>query len=318
MLFGAQNVEVANPAWMSGGFSLGADVVLPYNRIAIIFFAALVVLFVWLLLTRTRLGLYVRAVTQNRTMADCMGIPTPRVDWLTFGLGSGIAGLGGVALSQIGNVGPDLGQSYIIDSFMVVVLGGVGQLAGTLSRPWASARSINFSSLSPEPCSARFSSGHHHSIHSETAPGHVRIERPHRGKLRWTRTLPSEQFYIGVAGPALRSLPRGSSSYSGLRLILPPDNPFYLSDYYVLLLGKIMCYAMVALAMDLIWGYAGILSLGHGLFFALGGYSMGMYLMREIGNEGQYRSFLPDYMVFLDWKEFPWYWAAQNISPWRC
>ena len=71
-----------------------------------------------------------------------------------------------------------------------------------------------------------------------------------------------------------------------------------------------MCYAMVALAMDLIWGYAGILSLGHGLFFALGGYSMGMYLMREIGNEGQYRSFLPDYMVFLDWKEFPWYWAG--------
>ena len=131
-VFGAQNVEVANPAWMSGGFSLGADVVLPYNRVVIIVFAALVVFLVWLFLARTRLGLYVRAVTQNRTMADCMGIPTPRVDWLTFGLGSGIAGLGGVALSQIGNVGPDLGQSYIVDSFMVVVLGGVGQLAGTI------------------------------------------------------------------------------------------------------------------------------------------------------------------------------------------
>ncbi|MGH6629464.1 MAG: urea ABC transporter permease subunit UrtB, partial [Burkholderiales bacterium] len=131
-LFGAQNVEVANPSWMSGGFNLGADVVLPYNRIVIIFFAALVVFLMWLFLARTRLGLYVRAVTQNRSMADCMGIPTPRVDWLTFGLGSGIAGLGGVALSQIGNVGPDLGQSYIVDSFMVVVLGGVGQLAGTI------------------------------------------------------------------------------------------------------------------------------------------------------------------------------------------
>jgi len=131
-LFGAQNVEVANPSWMSGGFNLGADIVLPYNRIAIIFFAAFVVFLMWLFLARTRLGLYVRAVTQNRTMADCMGIPTPRVDWLTFGLGSGIAGLGGVALSQIGNVGPDLGQSYIVDSFMVVVLGGVGQLAGTI------------------------------------------------------------------------------------------------------------------------------------------------------------------------------------------
>jgi urea transport system permease protein len=95
-----------------------------------------------------------------------------------------------------------------------------------------------------------------------------------------------------------------------LRLVVPPSNPFHLSDYYVILIGKIMCYAIVALAMDLIWGYAGILSLGHGLFFALGGYSMGMYLMREIGNEGQYRSFLPDFMVFLDWKAFPWYWAG--------
>ncbi|MBM4297594.1 MAG: urea ABC transporter permease subunit UrtB, partial [Deltaproteobacteria bacterium] len=131
-VFGAQNVEVANPSWMSGGWDLGADVVLPYNRIVIIFFAAFVVFMMWLFLSRTRLGLYVRAVTQNRSMADCMGIPTGRVDWLTFGLGSGIAGLGGVALSQIGNVGPDLGQSYIVDSFMVVVLGGVGQLAGTI------------------------------------------------------------------------------------------------------------------------------------------------------------------------------------------
>ncbi len=131
-IFGAQNVEVENPAWMSGGFALGGDVVLPYNRVVIVFFAVFVVFVVWLFLSRTRLGLYVRAVTQNRQMADCMGIPTPRVDWMTFGLGSGIAGLGGVALSQIGNVGPDLGQSYIVDSFMVVVLGGVGQLAGTI------------------------------------------------------------------------------------------------------------------------------------------------------------------------------------------
>jgi urea transport system permease protein len=97
-----------------------------------------------------------------------------------------------------------------------------------------------------------------------------------------------------------------------LRLALAPNHPLHLSDYYILLIGKIMCYAMVALAMDLIWGYAGILSLGHGLFFALGGYSMGMYLMREIGTEGQYRSHLPDFMVFLDWKEFPWYWAGSE------
>src|SRR4030067_2347737 len=97
-----------------------------------------------------------------------------------------------------------------------------------------------------------------------------------------------------------------------LRLVVPPDNPLHVSDYSLLLLGKFMCYAMVALALDLVWGYAGILSLGHGLFFALGGYAMGMYLIREIGTEGQYQSHLPDYMVILDWKEFPWYWEGSE------
>jgi len=95
----------------------------------------------------------------------------------------------------------------------------------------------------------------------------------------------------------------------GLNLLLPANHPMHLSDYWVTLGGKIMCYAIVALAMDLIWGYAGILSLGHGLFFALGGYAMGMYLMRSIGREGVYQSDLPDFMVFLDWKAYPWYWS---------
>jgi len=131
-IFGAQNVEVANPSWMSGGVTVLGGLVLTYNRMVIIGFAIFVVAIVWALLNRTRLGLFVRAVTQNRRMADCVGVPTGRVDMLTFGLGSGIAGLGGVALSQLGNVGPDLGQSYIVDSFLVVVLGGVGQLAGTV------------------------------------------------------------------------------------------------------------------------------------------------------------------------------------------
>jgi urea transport system permease protein len=131
-IFGAQNVEVSNPSWMSGGVTVLGSLVLSYNRIVIIIFAFFVVLAVWLILNKTRLGLFVRAVMQNRRMADCVGVSTGRIDMLTFGLGSGIAGLGGVALSQLGNVGPDLGQSYIVDSFMVVVLGGVGQLAGTV------------------------------------------------------------------------------------------------------------------------------------------------------------------------------------------
>ena len=97
-----------------------------------------------------------------------------------------------------------------------------------------------------------------------------------------------------------------------LSLAVPPGSTFHLSDYWVTLAGKILCYAICALAMDLIWGYTGILSLGHGLFFALGGYGMGMYLMRQIGRDGNYKSELPDFMVFLDWKELPWHWALSD------
>jgi urea transport system permease protein len=97
-----------------------------------------------------------------------------------------------------------------------------------------------------------------------------------------------------------------------LNLMVPDGSAFHLSDFSVSLLGKILCYAICALAMDLIWGYTGILSLGHGLFFALGGYAMGMYLMRQIGRDGQYKSDMPDFMVFLNWKEYPWHWALSD------
>ncbi|ATQ70556.1 MULTISPECIES: urea ABC transporter permease subunit UrtB [Methylosinus] len=131
-IFGAQNVQVENPAWMSGRLFVTDNLELPYNRVVIILFSLAVLLLVSFLLARTRLGLFVRAVTQNRTMAKCVGVDSSRIDTIAFALGSGIAGLAGVALSQVGNVGPDLGQHYIVDSFMVVVLGGVGQLAGAV------------------------------------------------------------------------------------------------------------------------------------------------------------------------------------------
>jgi len=101
-----------------------------------------------------------------------------------------------------------------------------------------------------------------------------------------------------------------------LYAFVPEGNPLHVSAYTVTLVGKIMCYAIVAMAMNLIWGYTGILSLGHGVFFALGGYAFGMYLMRQIGREGQYQSDLPDFMVFLDWKKFPWYWANSDSFLW--
>jgi urea transport system permease protein len=132
LIFGAQNVAVENPPLLSGGFEIFEGVVIPYNRVAVVLFTVVVVSFVAYVLRGTSLGLRVRAVTQNRPMAACMGIRTASVDTWTFALGSGVGGLGGVALSQLGNVGPDLGQSYIVDSFLVVVLGGVGKIVGSV------------------------------------------------------------------------------------------------------------------------------------------------------------------------------------------
>ena len=131
-VFGAQNVGVENPSWMSGGVQVLGNLSLPFNRLVIIGFAIFVLGSVVWLISKTRLGLFVRGVTQNRPIASCMGVNTARIDTYAFALGSGIAGLAGCALSQVGNVGPDLGQGYIVDAFMVVVLGGVGQLAGTV------------------------------------------------------------------------------------------------------------------------------------------------------------------------------------------
>ena len=131
-VFGPTNKEVSSPDWLSGAWEITGGLALTYNRIAIILFAAAVLLMLMLVLRKTAFGLEMRAVTQNRKMASSMGIRTGWVDAMTFGLGSGVAGMAGVALSQIDNVSPNLGQSYIVDSFMVVVFGGVGNLWGTL------------------------------------------------------------------------------------------------------------------------------------------------------------------------------------------
>ena len=131
LVFGANNVQVYSPAWLSGNWTVN-DIIFGWNRVFVIGFTIAVVALVWVILNRTPLGLLIRAVMQNRQMAACMGVPTERVNMLTFGLGSGLAGLAGAFLSQIGNVGPSLGQSYIVDCFMTVVVGGVGSIAGTV------------------------------------------------------------------------------------------------------------------------------------------------------------------------------------------
>jgi urea transport system permease protein len=131
LVFGANNVQVYSPSWLSGHWTV-FDVILGWNRIFVIVFAVGIIGGTWALLNKTPLGLLIRAVTQNRAMAACMGVRTERVNMLTFAFGSGLAGLAGAFLSQIGNVGPSLGQSYIVDSFMTVVVGGVGSLFGTV------------------------------------------------------------------------------------------------------------------------------------------------------------------------------------------
>ncbi|MBF7688152.1 urea ABC transporter permease subunit UrtB [Acinetobacter rathckeae] len=132
MIFGAQNVEISNISWLSGGWSITPSLILPYNRIAIIGFTVAILLLLLYVLNKTRFGLFIRAVTQNRQMARAVGIRSARIDMMAFGLGSGLAGLAGCALAQVGNVGPDLGQNYIIDAFLVVVVGGVGQVWGAV------------------------------------------------------------------------------------------------------------------------------------------------------------------------------------------
>ena len=131
MVFGANNVQVNSPNWLLGHFTID-DVSLDYNRVFVIGFAIFIVIGTWLLLSKTPLGLLIRAVMQNRSMASCMGVRTTRVNMMTFAFGSGLAGLAGAFLSQIGNVGPSLGQTYIVDSFMTVVVGGVGNIIGTV------------------------------------------------------------------------------------------------------------------------------------------------------------------------------------------
>lgn len=131
LMFGSNNVQVSSPSYLSGNWTVN-DIIFGWNRVFVIAFAALIVLGVWLILTKTPLGLLIRSVMQNRGMASCMGVRTERVNMLTFGLGSGLAGLAGAFISQIGNVGPTLGQNYIVDCFMTVVVGGVGNLAGTI------------------------------------------------------------------------------------------------------------------------------------------------------------------------------------------
>jgi urea transport system permease protein len=222
--------------------------------------------------------------------------------------------LAGVALSQIDNVSPNLGQSYIIDSFMVVVFGGVGNLWGTL----ISAMTLGIANKLLEPYAGavlgKIACSSDHPVHPEAPARPVRAEGQGGGSMI-TRFLLSNMDKRRLRLPRDRrgDRPAGAAGepFAAGRLALPCPTTATMS-----LWGKYLCYALLAISLDLIWGYCGILSLGHGAFFALGGYAMGMYLMRQIGSRGVYGNpVLPDFMVFLNWGELPWYWWGFSSFP---
>jgi branched-subunit amino acid ABC-type transport system permease component len=246
-----------------------------------------------------------RAVTQNRD-GVVHGHPHPWVDALTFGLGSGIAGIAGVALSQIDNVSPNLGQGYIIDSFMVVVFGGVGNLWGTL----VGAMTLGVANKFLEPYAGAvlakililvliilFIQKRPRGLFALKGRA---VEHDHRLLFR---ALDRKAIF--------RRLILCASAFSCRcrTCFCRPSHPLHVPTTSGGAARQVSDLCLLALALDLVWGYCGILSLGHGAFFALGGYAMGMYLMRQIGTRGVYgHPVLPDFMVFLNWKELPWYW----------
>ena len=304
---------------MSGSLDINPVLSLTMNRLYILAFALLVFGLLLLILNKTSLGLNVRAVAQNRSMAKAMGIRTDWVDAMTFGLGSGIAGMAGVALSQLTNVGPNLGQAYIIDSFMVVVFGGVGNLWGTL----VAGFSLGIANKFLEPVTGAVLASIlvlvFIILFIQKKPKGLFPQKGESGRMSKLSTL-FENGLLGREGqPGSRTFPfvillLAITLLASIgNLLMPEDSIFYVSTYTITLLGKYLCYAMLALAVDIIWGYCGILSLGHGAFFALGGYAMGMYLMRQIGDRGVYGNpELPDFMVFLNWQELPWFWYGMD------
>ena len=313
-LFGANNKEVGAPAFMSGTFSLGG-LQITYGRMWIIIFAICVFFALQAVLRATPFGLKMRAVTQNRRMASAMGIDTNRIDALAFGLGSGIAGIAGVALSQIDNVSPNLGQGYIIDSFLVVVFGGVGNLWGTL----VAALTLGVANKFMEPVIGavlgKIALLVFIILFIQKRPrGLFALKGPRGGSV----TVLPTPFPLPRRAPAhrRRSLLLAAAILVPVLALTPETFPLHLPAYLVPLFGKYLCYAILAVALDLVWGYCGILSLGHGAFFALGGYAMGMYLMRQIGTRGVYADpVLPDFMVFLNWKDLPVTWWGFQYFP---
>ncbi len=289
-VFGAPNVNVSAPSVLNGNFEV-AGVIMTYKRLFIILLVAFCLLLMYLLMYKTSYGKKVRATMQNRSMAQCLGIHTNRIDTLTFAIGSGLAGVAGAALCLLGPVGSSLGQNYIVDTFMVVVLGGVGKLAGSI----AGALLIGMSN-------AAIQFGTSANIAKAIVLFLVIMflqKRPQGLFTIRSRSLDESESTPTIEGLTFRQKNLAFAAIMMIVVLLP----LFLSPFRVSLVGKYITYAIVALSLDLIWGHTGILSLGHGVFFGLGGYGFGMYLKLVASG-----SSLPDFMSWSGRTTLPWFW----------
>ena len=271
------------PDWLTGALAVTDDLSLSYARLFIMGLAGVALCGVGWYLFRTNTGRLVRAVMQNRAMADCLGVRTDQVDATTFALGTGLAGLAGAALCLLGPVGPFIGTDYIVQAFMVVVLGGVGQLAGTVG---AAAAIGGLDSV--------------FNLAFSVSIGQV-IVFAAGGRVPAVAA-------IGICADPLALMRRTAAGSRAAWCVLASSClccPRVLDPFRLNLLGKYLCYALVALGLDLLWGYAGQLSLGQSVFFGLGAYLFGMYLKLE-SSGGK----LPDFMSWSGLTELPGVLAA--------
>ncbi|MBR5966267.1 MAG: urea ABC transporter permease subunit UrtC [Treponema sp.] len=296
-IFGAPNVNVSAPSFLNGNFEV-ADVVMTYKRIFIIALVALCLAFMYILMYKTSYGKKVRATMQNRAMAQCLGIRTNRIDTLTFAIGSGLAGVAGAALCLLGSVGPSLGQNYIVDTFMVVVLGGVGRLAGSI----AGALLIGMSNAA-----IQFAT----SANIAKAIVLFLVIMFLQKKPQGLFTIHTRALDESESGNAIDKMNAKRKNIAfAIVAFLIAILPVFLSPFRVSLVGKFITYAIVALSLDMIWGYTGILSLGHGVFFGLGGYGLGMYLKLLASGDR-----LPDFMSWSGRTVLPWFWEFYKTAP---
>jgi urea ABC transporter permease protein UrtC/urea ABC transporter permease protein UrtB len=318
LYFGDQT-SVNPPSWFRGGWEIMPGLIFPYSRIFIIVLSLLCLLAVYLILNGSSIGLQMRAVMRNRSMAAAMGISTRKVDALTFALGTAVAGLGGCALSLIGTVDPEVGKTYIVDSFMVVVLGGVGKLVGTV----LASLTIGMSNKLLEPAIGGTASA----VYAKVLVLVIVIlflQRKPTGlfppKERTTEAMEVTSEGIGVQGGEGKgwtsTLPTGFILAALLLVVVPGLNlSGALSDYYLNLFGKYLSLAILALGMDLIWGYTGILSLGQAIFFGLGAYAMGMHMMLASAGKGVYGAAIPDFMIWNRVFSLPFFWKPFRYFP---